>query len=132
MTAHSTDISVYACLSELPHLMRLLVAEAQRLGIAEASSLRLQLIAEELFTNTVTHGFGRDSDTVVTLSLTLIPEGFRLRYADCAPPCDPTALPEQFASAETAGGLGVTLIRGMSRAFRYQRRDGQNVCEIEL
>jgi len=132
MIANSTDISVCARLSELPRLTRLLVAKAQLLGVSDEDSLRLQLIAEELFTNTVTHGFGQDSDTTVTLSLALIPEGVRLRYADCAPPCDPTALPEQFASEDTAGGLGVTLISGLSRAFRYQRRDGQNVCEIEL
>ena len=132
MIANSTDISVCASLSELPRLNRQLVAKAQQLGVSDEDSLRLQLIAEELFTNTVTHGFNGDSDTVVILDLTLSPAGIQLRYTDAAPPCDPTALPEQLASEETPGGLGITLIRGMSRVFRYQRLNGHNVCEITL
>lgn len=132
MIAHSTDISVCARLSELPRLTRLLVAKAQLLGVSDEDSLRLQLIAEELFTNTVTHGFNGGSDTVVTLDLSVSPEGVRLRYTDTAPPCDPTTQPEQLASEESTGGLGITLIRGMSRVFSYQRLAGRNVCEITL
>lgn len=132
MAAHSTDISVSARLSELTRLTRLLADEAQRLGVAKADSQRLQLIAEELFVNTLQHGFQGDNDSIVSLALSTTPEGIRLRYTDSAPPHDPTVLPAKTASAETAGGLGITLIRGMSRTFHYWRQDGRNICEVLL
>lgn len=132
MAANSTDISVCARLSELPRLTRLLVEDAQRLGISADVCLRLQLIAEELFTNTVTHGFRQDSDASVSLCLASTPLGIKLHYADSAPPYDPTLSPEQAASQDMEGGLGVTLIRGMSRDFHYERQQGRNICEILL
>lgn len=110
----------------------MLADSARRLGISEADSLRLQLIAEELFVNTVTHGFQRDCDAPVSFRLSNTPSGTTLRYADSAPPYDPTCRAEQTALAGVEGGLGVTLIRGMSRDFRYQRQSGQNICEILL
>ena len=132
MTTHSTDFSVGARFSELPGLIRLLVAYACQLGVSDEDSRRLQLIAEELFTNTIAHGFGHDSEARVTLGLERHACGVTLRYSDSAPAYDPTATPQQTASADTAGGLGVTLIHGMCRDFRYRRQDGRNMCEIDL
>ncbi|MBV2192691.1 MAG: ATP-binding protein [Azonexus sp.] len=132
MTTHSTDFSVGARFSELPGLIRLLVADARQLGVSDEDSRRLQLIAEELFTNTVAHGFGHDSEAPVRLELERHASGITLRYSDSAPAYDPTANPQQTASANKAGGLGVTLIRGMCRDFRYRRQDGRNICEIDL
>jgi serine/threonine-protein kinase RsbW len=132
MAANFTDISVSARLSELPGLMQKLAEVAQRLGIPADDSLRLQLIVEELFTNTVTHGFRQDCAAPVTLSLAVSPSGPLLRYADSAPAYDPSQAPEQVASGETSGGLGITLIRGMSQTYRYRRLGDRNVSEIQL
>lgn len=132
MAANFTDISVCARLSELPKLMQMLAEVAQQLDIPPDDSLRLQLIAEELFTNTVTHGFQQDCEAPVTLSLSTSPSGLMLRYTDSAPVYDPTQAPEQIASDHATGGLGITLIRGMSQAYRYQRLDDRNVSEILL
>ena len=112
--------------------MQTLVEIALRLGISADDSLRLQLVVEELFTNTVTHGFQQDCDASVTVNLSTSPAGHLLRYTDSAPAYDPTQAPEQAASDETTGGLGITLIRGMSQAYRYQRLDERNVSEILL
>lgn len=110
----------------------MLAEVAQRLGIPAEDSLRLQLIVEELFTNTVTHGFQQDCEAPVTLSLAASPSGPMLRYTDSAPAYDPTQAPDQTASDQATGGLGITLIRGMSRAYRYQRQGDRNVSEILL
>lgn len=112
--------------------MQKLAEVAQRLGIPADDSLRLQLIVEELFTNTVTHGFRRDCAAPVTLSLSICPSGPLLRYADSAPAYDPTQAPEQAASDQATGGLGITLIRGMSRSYCYQRLEDRNISEILL
>jgi anti-sigma regulatory factor (Ser/Thr protein kinase) len=84
----------------------LLVADARQLGVSDEDSRRLQLIAEELFTNTVAHGFGHDSEAPVRLELERHASGITLRYSDSAPAYDPTANPQQTASADKAGGLG--------------------------
>ena len=132
MTIHSTDFSVCARFAALPGLIRRLVADAELLGVADEECQRLQLVAEELFTNTIAHGFGHECDELVMLRLERNFTGITLRYTDSAPAYDPTASPYQTASEDTTGGLGLTLIRGMSRDFRYRRQDNRNICEIVL
>lgn len=130
MTANFTDISVCAYMSELPALQQALADRARQLGFAEEAALRLQLIVEELFTNTVTHGHGGGSDAPVTCRITRHPAGALLRYTDAAPPYDLASIPEQMASETVIGGLGVTLIRGLSQKMQYTRQNSLNVCEI--
>lgn len=132
MAEHSTDISVSACYSELPRLLGRLAENADRLGIPADDGLRLQLLAEELFTNTLRHGFNGDSETSVCLGLGRKGDTLYLYYEDNAPPFDPTKVSEKWASEKEVGGLGLGLIRGMSRDFRYERRNNCNCIEIEL
>lgn len=110
--------------------MQSLAQGALQIGISEDIALRLQLIAEELFTNTVSHGFGGDGDSTVFCRITEAPSGILLRYIDSAPPYDINDTPDQAASEEVIGGLGVALIRGLSQQVRYMRQNDTNVYEI--
>lgn len=130
MSSHSTEISVTARYNALPDLMAELASQAQALGLAEADIGRLQLVVEELFTNTISHGHGGDSDATVRCSLCLDDRGAHLQYSDHARPFDITTyVPD---SAPEIGGLGIPLIRGMTRAIRYQRRDDGNLTELDF
>src|SRR5258708_3549339 len=95
-----------------------------RAKIVRADSLRLMLLIEELFVNTVSHGHGRDSDEPVRLALRVSPASIAVEYADTAQPYDP------FASVEVApdpegigdrpvGGLGIRLITTMAEDVGY-------------
>ena len=117
-------------MSELPRLIHALAEDARKLGISEDIGLRLQLVVEELFTNTVAHGFGGDDDSTVDCRITEAPSGVLLRYADSAPAYDVNGTPDRTASEELIGGLGITLIRGFSQHVHYTRTNDQNVCEI--
>lgn len=117
-------------MSELPRLMQALAEGTRQLGIAEDVTLRLQLIVEELFTNTVTHGHGGKGETPVNCRIMQAPSGILLRYADAAPAYDLNEAPEQTASEAVIGGLGIALIRGLSQDVHYVRQNGLNVCEI--
>lgn len=130
MNAHSTEISVPARLGELTRLHAELAGMAAALGLPETGLGRLQLIVEELFTNTVQHGFRGDSDNSVTLLLRHADNVLHLHYSDPAPAFDPTSV----ASTETPenGGFGIPLVLGLCRKARYFYRDGRNVLELEL
>lgn len=130
MTAHSTEISVPARLGELTRLHAELAGMAATLGLPETGLGRLQLIAEELFTNTVQHGFRGDSDSRITLRLRHADNILHLHYSDPAPAFDPTRV----ATTETPenGGFGIPLVLGLCRRAHYSYQDGRNVLELEL
>ena len=56
------------------------VCEAARLG--REPSLRLRLLIEELFTNTLDHGYGGDSDAPVELAFEVGPDTVELTYEE--------------------------------------------------
>lgn len=132
MSAHFTDISVSARVAELHGLLDAIASQAAELGIAADDAVRLQLIAEELFTNTIAHGHQGDSDRPVVVSLHRTSGVSTLRYEDDAPPFDLTKIPQKMASTAAIGGLGISLIRGMSKALRHQWRDQRNIVEVDL
>lgn len=132
MTDHFTDISVAARASELPHLLEIVSGQAASSSISEENILRLQLIVEELFVNSIEHGYRGDSEQPVWLSLTPQQGSLQLRYQDRAPAFDPTNFGPKFASTAEIGGLGLNLVRSMSKTFRYVRRGDRNVIDIEL
>lgn len=132
MSAHSTEISVPARSSELPRLLGVLADCAGPLGVAPDDVLRLQLIAEELFTNTVAHGHGGDCDVPVSLCLSRNEHGLRLQYIDAAPAFNPFEIRQKSPSTAAVGGFGIELIRGIGRRCHYRREDGRNLIDIEL
>jgi len=96
---------------------------------------RLVLIAEELFCNTIEHGYGGDSDQPVWLELAPSARGCKLVYQDAAPPHDPFASIKGPQIAEKTdnlpiGGMGVYLIGQFCTLKRYELRDDRNVIEL--
>ncbi|MEO7729318.1 MAG: ATP-binding protein [Burkholderiales bacterium] len=103
--------------------------------IPHADHQRLVLIVEELFSNSIEHGYGGDCDQPVWLTLAPGPEGCGLVYEDAAPAHDPftgTADPKLERSMESrpVGGLGVFLIGHFCSLKRHERRGEHNVIEL--
>jgi serine/threonine-protein kinase RsbW len=106
-------------------------------GVAHGACLRLHLVAEELFTNTVKHGHRGGSDAPVVLSLSALADGIRLIYEDQAPPFNPLAYADKFKTAEHVeggkeGGLGVVLAREMAVNAEYYYLFGHNRVSLKL
>ena len=108
-------------------------------GIARADVLRLSLVVEELFTNTVTHGHGGDSDAPVRIALGADASELELAYDDTAPPFDPlahaarlTAGLEGDPSERQPGKVGVALVAGIASRIDYAREDGWNRLRVVL
>ena len=114
-------------------------AFCNRTDVARDDTLRLTLIVEELFTNTVAHGHRGDSDAPVHVALAVRDDVVLLRFEDGAPAFDPRPRMAQRpasldAPVETRplGGLGMHLVAGMARDVRYAYEDGRNRLWIEL
>ena len=58
-------------------------------GLSERDLLRLQLVIEELFTNTIMHGYGKECDEPIEIALRAAPGQVTVQYEDAAGPYDP-------------------------------------------
>ena len=100
-------------------------------GMGREDCLKLLLIVEELFTNTVTHGYREESESPVWIAFDPRDTGFILRYEDAAPPHNPFG---EFRPMDTGvlvaqqpvGGLGLKLIRSLARDASYSREGERN------
>lgn len=98
---------------------------------------RVLLLIEELFANSVTHGYGGESDEPVWLSVEVGKKNCRIVYEDRAPPYDPfadadTSHVESSVEDRPVGGLGIFLIDQISSSHSYRRRGDRNVIEFEV
>jgi len=107
--------------------------------IGRPDLLRLTLIVEELFTNTITHGYRGDSDAPIYISLCPDGNAVGLLYEDAAPPYDPLSRLSGPAAGLTAsldtrpvGKLGVHLVRQLTEGASYAHEDGRNRLWLRL
>jgi len=104
-------------------------------GIDREGCLRVLLIVEELFTNTVLHGYRGESESPVWVALAVGESGLTLHYEDAAPSHNPFG---EFRPTDTAvlvaqqpvGGLGLKLIRSLAKDASYSREGEHNVTRI--
>ena len=114
--------SFEARMDNLPRAAGFIEAFCELQGVAPADALRLTLIVEELFTNTIVHGHGGDQESPVCIEVAIGPTQMTLRYQDSAPPFDPLrylqeAHPDLDAHVDErrVGGLGLPLVARLTR-----------------
>lgn len=108
-------------------------AFAAQQGLSERDLLRLQLVVEELFTNSIMHGYGKECDEPIEIALGAAPGRVTVRYEDAAGPYDPArALAtsrERVAEPleqRPVGHLGVHLVAAIVDDMHYARVGGRN------
>lgn len=135
----------HADLSVLPELIRFVVEQGQCALLFADDCARLAIVIEELFINSVTHGYGQRADSPllavqagdhpgeaeVRLAISSTGNGaVTIDYQDRGmafnPLIDGPALPESDERAtgyltERVGGVGLWLLRNYARAPRYDR-----------
>jgi len=133
------DCTVGARMEGLADAIEFVEAFCADRGVAESDALRLSLVLEELFTNTVVHGFAGGSDAPVRLGLHLDASHLELSYEDSAPPFDPldhiARLPIDPAAGPAdrpIGHLGIPLVVNMAERISYAREDGCNRIRLAL
>jgi len=128
-----------AQLSVLPETAAFVASFCDRHAIGRNDILRLTLIVEELFTNTVEHGYGGECDAPIHIALSADSGGVSLLFEDAAPPYDPldplSGLEANLAAAldsRPIGKLGLHLIRQLTKSARYVHEDGRNRLWLTL
>ena len=114
-----------ARMEAFPALAAFAETACREAGLGSGDVLRVRLLLEELFTNTVRHGHSGDSDRPIELALELDTGKITVVYEDTAPTFDPLAS-EPSSDAAPEGRLGLILLRGMARDLLYVRIDGRN------
>ena len=113
----------------LPRVSAFVERRCRELGAGRPAALRLILVAEELFINTVMHGYGGNSPKHVTLIVRDAGTEIELVAEDDAPAFDPfEKIPKISADPKDAsvGGLGRVLVAGISSRHGYERRGRRN------
>jgi anti-sigma regulatory factor (Ser/Thr protein kinase) len=120
-----------ADMKALPDVLEFAAAAAGAAGFDGVAQLFVELIIEELFTNTVTHGYGGDSRQPVWVSVAGVCAKLTLTYEDAAPPCNPLTLPapgllDAPVEERKVGGLGMPLVKALSDSASYAYGEGRN------
>lgn len=130
----SSEQAVFpARLAALPDTASFAQAFCDRNGLGHDDALRLTFILEELFTNTVRHGYRDESDSSIRIALAISDHRVTILYEDSAPRYDPLARLSATPSSLVAplegrpiGGLGVYLLGQLVAGARYAYENGSN------
>jgi anti-sigma regulatory factor (Ser/Thr protein kinase) len=93
-------------------------------GLTHDEQLKVELAIEELFTNTIRHGYGQDCDEPVWISADNSGKNLCITYQDIAPAFNPLERPIE-RIPPPLGGLGVTLVENFADT-RYHHENGRN------
>ena len=115
--------------AELRPLSGFLEAFCTETGVGRERCLRLNVVLEELFLNTVSHGHRGDCDAPVWITLEARPEALHVTYEDTAPPFNPFVHAVQTGKV---GGLGVLLARELAASRDYAYLFGRNRLRLAL
>ena len=121
-----------ARLGELRSLTAFLEEFCGSRGIERTRCLRLNLVLEELFVNTIQHGYRGDCDAPIWITLDAHPEALQITYEDTAPPFNPFARLPATDVQHKVGGLGVLLTRELAAGRDYAYVFGRNRVRLTL
>lgn len=116
-----------------PRVSAFVEGRCLKLGADRRAALRLILVAEELFINTVMHGYGGAARRSVTLTVRDAGREIELVAEDSAPAFDPfrsVARPDP--GTGVVGGLGRALVAGVSSRHAYERRGRRNRVTVRV
>lgn len=131
MPDHYKSVRFDARMGELRALRGFLERFFAAAGLANDDCLRVNLVLEELFTNTVRHGYRGECDAPIWVSLSCSAGALEVTYEDSAPPFNPYVGMPEFAPESTLrsrkiGGLGVLLTRKLASSRDYAYLYGRN------
>lgn len=115
--------------AELQRIGSFIEQFCQEIEVPREKCLRLNVVLEELFVNTVTHGYGTDTDAPIWITLEPKASGVQVTYEDTAPAFNPLAYRVEIGKV---GGLGVLLTRELADKRDYAYVFRRNRVRLSL
>jgi len=127
----------HARLSELRAMTAFVEGFCVDARVPREHCLRLNLVLEELFINTVRHGHGHESEAPIWMSLDQGPDALQVTYEDTAPAFNPYAKlpvtpPDTTIEMRKIGGLGLLLMKELAATRDYSYVFGRNRIRLTL
>jgi anti-sigma regulatory factor (Ser/Thr protein kinase) len=111
----------------LPKVTAFVESRCAAVGAGRGATLLLMLMAEELFINTVVHGYGNDGRRRVNLAVRDCGPEVELVAEDSARAFNPfDAVPAPASDDPAVGGYGRLLLTGLSSRKSYERQGPRN------
>jgi serine/threonine-protein kinase RsbW len=118
---------------EFPRLQAFVESACRQAGCSAGQHLRMQLVMEELFTNTVKYGQGGAAPVSITVAMEFGDKRpITVRYEDDSLRHDPfeqSGTDEELGFSVTRrriGGLGIVLVRELGNQVQYAWFEGRN------
>jgi anti-sigma regulatory factor (Ser/Thr protein kinase) len=104
-------------------------------GLPGKTRMEINLILEELFTNSVFYAFDDKRHHEIVIRFTRITEGLEITYRDDGRPFNPLEERPAKTSGELderrVGGLGIHLVRELADAIDYRREENINIVMVK-
>ncbi len=122
-------------LTLLPEIARDIDCFCDSFGVSKSDAFAINLVVEELFTNSVTYGFKGDTSGEIEVLLTCQSDGIKILMSDSAPkfnPFEQAESPDLSADVDERkiGGLGVFFVRKQMNNFSYAYENSHNVITM--
>ena len=119
--------------NQLAELRRMGFALAEFLedeGVSKSTAHRVKLVVEELVVNVIQHAFDDGAPHAILLDVRTDPQGVAIVVEDDGKRFDPTVATapplKELLESGKSGGLGVAIIRKVTRELKYERTDNKN------
>lgn len=128
------EIVLSADTRELDKLNDFLAAQAERFDCPPATLMKIQISAEEIFTNIANYAYPEGQGTAEVMSQITEKDGstvMTIQFSDTGTPFDPLAMPDPDitapAEARDIGGLGIYMVRETMDDVDYRYENGRNI-----
>jgi anti-sigma regulatory factor (Ser/Thr protein kinase) len=124
-------LTLKGTIHELTRISTFVEEAGERWALPAKTVLQINLVLDELFTNTVNHGCTGAKDHQVSIGFTYGNDQLTITITDDGKPFDLTRSEdpdiERPPEEQCIGGLGIFLARQYTNEISYQRKNGWNI-----
>lgn len=129
-------ITLKNSISEAARLVDIIEEYGKEYSISGKSLYNIKLALEELFVNIVLYGYDDDGEHEVTIVITKDGSELTVEIRDDGKPFNPLEAPapdlEMPVEEREPGGLGIHLVRHISKGIEYRREGAHNILVLRL
>lgn len=111
-------------------------ADLDRRGVSERVRYAVQLVIEEMVTNSIKYAFDDELPHDIELTMALDAEAVRVTLVDEGRPFDPSCDVDTGVCRPVPhpaeGGLGIMMVRRICDSVQYRRENDRNVVQMDI